>query len=255
MKKLSTVLVLVFLQLIFLVLQTYAGTTGKVAGTILDKKTGDPLFGASVTVQGTNLGAATDANGHFTILFVPPGTYNVKVSFVGYETIVMNDVRVYIDQTARVDLTMQEQDIKVAELVVYAQKTLIKADVSTSVVSVSDNDVKQMPITNVISAIGLQAGVSGGWGGNPNYADQPDNIKTYSRQNASVQGGISIRGGSGDNILFMLDGITLRDPRNNEPITSIPMSAVKEVSIERGGFNAEYGPGKVINPAITEVFR
>ena len=52
---------------------------------------------------------------------------------------------------------------------------------------------------------------------------------------------MEIRGGEGRDALFMLDGVTLRDPRNNEPVTKVALSAVKEISIERGGFNAEYG--------------
>ena len=42
-------------------------------------------------------------------------------------------------------------------------------------------------------------------------------------------------------MLFQMDGVTLRDPRNNQPITGVALSAVQEVSVERGGFNAEYG--------------
>jgi outer membrane receptor protein involved in Fe transport len=218
-----------------------ASTTGKIAGTLTDKENEQPMFGATIVIVGTSLGAASDVNGNYTILEVPPGTYSLKISFVGYNTVIVNDVVVNIDQTTRIDVAMESKAIEIGETVVLAQRNLIKPDVATSVVAVTDKEVKELPITNIISAIGLQAGVSGGWGGNPNWANAPDNIKTYSRQNISVQGGLSIRGGGGENILFMMDGVTLRDPRNNEPITSVPLSAVKEVSVERGGFNAEYG--------------
>ena len=241
MKQFYKLFLPVLILLLLFIAQTRASTTGKIAGTLTDKANGQPMFGATIVVVGTSLGAASDVNGNYTILEVPPGTYSLKISFIGYNTITVNDVVVNIDQTTRIDVSMESKAIEIGETVVLAQRNLIKPDVATSVVAVTDKEVKQLPITNVISAIGLQAGVSGGWGSNPNWANQPDNIKTYSRQNVSVQGGLGIRGGGGDNILFMLDGVTLRDPRNNEPITSVPLSAVKEVSVERGGFNAEYG--------------
>ncbi|MBN1996837.1 TonB-dependent receptor, partial [candidate division KSB1 bacterium] len=58
---------------------------------------------------------------------------------------------------------------------------------------------------------------------------------------AGIEGGLTIRGGGADEALFLMDGVTLRDPRNNKPIMGIALSSIKEVSVERGGFNAEYG--------------
>ncbi|HLP16094.1 MAG TPA: carboxypeptidase-like regulatory domain-containing protein, partial [Bacteroidota bacterium] len=58
----------------------WAGTTGKIAGTITDKSTKEPLVGAVVTVGGTQLGTVTDFNGHYTILNVSPELHTVQVS-------------------------------------------------------------------------------------------------------------------------------------------------------------------------------
>ncbi|HLE55612.1 MAG TPA: TonB-dependent receptor plug domain-containing protein, partial [Rhodothermia bacterium] len=58
---------------------------------------------------------------------------------------------------------------------------------------------------------------------------------------AGVESGLVIRGAEPEEALFLVDGVTLRDPRNNQPITGVPLSAIQEVSLERGGFNAEYG--------------
>jgi hypothetical protein len=65
--------------------------------------------------------------------------------------------------------------------------------------------------------------------------------ENYASGKVSVQGDLTIRGGEGDNILFMVDGITMRDPRNNEPLAKIPLSPVEEISVVPNGFNAEYG--------------
>ncbi len=241
MKQLKRVIIPILLLVVVSALPLWSGTTGKIAGTVINKASGEPVPGANIVVAGTSLGAATDLNGHYTILYVPPGTYNVQVSFIGYRKITMNDVRVYIDQTARIDFSLEVQEIELSVSVVLGERLSIKPDVATSVAAMSDKEVANLPINNVVSAVGLQAGVRGGWGSNPNYAYQPTFMNSYKRGKVSVGGGLNIRGGEGDNILFMMDGITMRDPRNSEPITAIALSAIKEVSVERGGFNAEYG--------------
>jgi len=190
----------------------FAGTTGKIAGTVTDKETGEALPGANVMVKDTNLGAAADINGQFTILHVPPGVYNVQVSVIGYEKITVSDVQVRIDQTARVAFSLTMETIEGQEVIVVAERNTIKPDVATSVVSVTSQEVEELPVSTVDGVIGLQAG---------------------------IQGGLSIRGGGAEDALFMLDGVTLRDPRNNQPVTKVPLSSVKEINIERGGFNAE----------------
>ena len=62
-------------------------TCGVISGTVVDNF-GDPLPGANVIVGGTQLGAATNLEGEYRIACVPPGTYDVTASFVGYEPVV-----------------------------------------------------------------------------------------------------------------------------------------------------------------------
>ena len=81
----------------------FAGTTGKLAGRVIDKETGEPLPFVNVLIQGTNYGAATDLDGNFVILNIPPKTYSVKAQYIGYQAMVVNNVRISIDQTTNVD--------------------------------------------------------------------------------------------------------------------------------------------------------
>jgi outer membrane receptor protein involved in Fe transport len=97
---------------------------------------------------------------------------------------------------------------------VVAEKKAVKKDVATSVAAVSSEELQALPFRNVADVVGLQTG---------------------------VENGLSIRGGQAGEALFQLDGVTLRDPRNNRPISDVALSAVQEISVERGGFNAEYG--------------
>jgi len=193
---------------------TFSGTTGKIAGQVIDKESGEPLPGAIVLVEGTTLGASSDADGLYTILQVPPGVYTVKTEFVGYAGVIIRNARVRIDQTTRIDFRISEQAIEGEEVIVIAEQKLVQKDVSSSVSTLSGDDVEALPLTSVSEAVQLQAG---------------------------VEDGLVIRGGGADEALFLVDGIALRDARNNQPITGIALSAVQEVSLERGGFNAEYG--------------
>ncbi len=239
LSKLAALIELLIISFPFIVL---SGTTGKISGTISDMATKEPLPGANIIVVGTAFGAATDLDGHYTILEVPPGYYKVQISFIGYRKTTVENVRVYIDQTAHVDAPLEAEAVQANEVIVMAERHLIRPDVATSTVSVSADQAQQLPAVNVISALGLQAGVQGGWGGPLGGASAPTYYgQNYQTGSVQVGGGLSIRGGGGDQILFNVDGATLRDPRNNEPETRLAMSDVKEVSVERGGFNAEYG--------------
>ena len=60
--------------LIFLLSFILSQTTGKISGTIVDKKTSDPLPGANVYLEGTSFGTASDGEGRFTIINIKPGT-------------------------------------------------------------------------------------------------------------------------------------------------------------------------------------
>jgi hypothetical protein len=83
------------------------GNTGKIAGKVTDAQTGEPIVGVNVVVEGTYLGAATDFDGNYTIINVPPGVYRVKASAIGYKTVVKENVRVSIDLTTRVDFQLE----------------------------------------------------------------------------------------------------------------------------------------------------
>ncbi|NOZ75557.1 MAG: TonB-dependent receptor [FCB group bacterium] len=201
-----------FINFIFLSI-TFAGVTGKIAGVVTDASTGEPLVGANVQVTGTYLGAATDAEGRYNILSVPPGTYELNVTMIGYKNTRVQNVRVEIDLTATTDIIMEVEVLEGESITVVAQKSVVKVDVAASQTTVTSDDIKQLPFTTLGSVIGLKAGISSN---------------------------LSIRGGGADQTMFMLDGMVLRDERNNQPITGIPLSAVQEVSVQTGGFNAEY---------------
>lgn len=191
-----------------------AGTTGKIAGKIIDKETGEPLVGVNVIVKGTTLGTTTNLDGFFTILFVPPGEQTVVASLLGYAPVTVTHLVVRIDQTSPVNVALIPQAIETGTVVIVAERNIVKKDVATSVSSVASEEIATLPVASVSDVMNLQAG---------------------------VEDGMIVRGGTSDQLLFQIDGITQRDPRDNSPISQVPLTSVQEISIEKGGFNAEYG--------------
>ncbi len=200
------------------VMSALAGTTGKIMGQVVDKETNEPLAGVNVVIVTTMLGAVTDVYGNFSILNVPPGTYQVKVMLIGYGVVIINDAHVTIDQTTWLNASLFSEAVQIGEQIIEAPRDVLRKDVSTSVTSFTSSEVEQLPVVNVIEVAGMQAGVQ----------NAGSNLYT-------------IRGGGADESLFLVDGVTMRDPRTNQPITGVPMSSIKEMTIERGGFSAEYG--------------
>ena len=108
--------------ILILYVPLWSGTTGKIAGTVIDKQTGEPLSGANVIVQGTDYGAAADLNGNYTILHVPPGEYTVVISVIGYAKVMVNDVRVRIDQTSHINVNMEMEAIEGQSVTIVADR-------------------------------------------------------------------------------------------------------------------------------------
>ncbi len=187
--------------------------TGKISGTIKDARTGDPLIAANVVVEGTMLGAASDFDGYFVILGVPPGMHSLRVSMLGYAPRRVLDVRISIDLTTNLEVELSETVIEGEEIIVVAERPVVKPDLAASTANISIAEVENLPVTQVSSIVSLQAGVQG----------------------------LTIRGGGSDQTDFVLNGLSLRDERNNTPYTAISLLAVEEIQIQTGGFNAEYG--------------
>ena len=210
-------LLLLSILTLFYVSQLMAGTSGKISGLIIDSKSKEPLVGVTVMLTGTNIGASTDVEGYYVIQNVSPGTYTVKASYIGYAPATITNVRVNIDQTTNLDISLSEEAILGSEVVVVAQQPIVHRDVASSRVNLNVEEIENLPVASVASVIGLQAGVVAG------------------------SSGPVIRGGGADQTAFVVNGMTLRDERDNTPYTGISFTSVKEIQVQTGGFNAEFG--------------
>lgn len=126
--------------------------TGQIAGTVVDGELQEPLPGVNVVVVGTSLGASTNVNGEFEISNVPPGTYSVRASFVGFTAQEVTDVVVTEGETTVVDFVLQP-GIALDEIVVVGYGELRRRDVTGSVASVSGERIAEVPTPSVEQAM------------------------------------------------------------------------------------------------------
>jgi len=113
------------------------GANGKVTGRVYDADTREPLPGANVVIDyilmdGKEVlleakpGAAADREGYYVILNVPPGTYNIRASMIGYRTLTQEHVRVNADRTITLDFALTATVLEQAAVEVVAQREVTK---------------------------------------------------------------------------------------------------------------------------------
>jgi len=195
-----------------------AGTTGKLTGKVIDAKTKEALPFVNVVILGTNLGAATDIDGNYTILNIPPGKYDVKVQYIGYQAVIVEGISISIDLTTRQDFTLSESSVELEAVVVEGRKDVLKKDVTSSQSSVSADQISALPVQEFSDLLQLQPGVS-----------------------KDADGGFHIRGGRTSEIAYWVNGISITDPYDNSRGIDIDNSSVQELQVISGTFNAEYG--------------
>ena len=213
-----------FIKLIFIVLLSssaiYAGDTGKLNGFIKDKETNEALIGANAVVLGTTHGAASDVTGFYFINNIPPGTYSIKISMIGYQTIVFENVKIMADLTTELDIELTSAAIEMgSEVVVIAEKPVVQKDLtSTRVVVDGSMIVEDLRAQNINEILKLQAGVTVG-----------------------TDGQFHIRGGRSGGTVYQVDGVPLTNPFLRSLAGEIEVENVQELQAHLGTFDAEYG--------------
>jgi outer membrane receptor protein involved in Fe transport len=197
-----------------------AGTSGKIAGIISDSETGEPLPGVNVYLQESAMGGATDIDGFYSILNVPPGNYSLKIDYVGYSSYEVTDIKVQIDQTTRIDVKLKTEVLEGETIVVVAERPIVEKDVSNSQLNIDSETIETMPLDKVNQVLTLQAGIQSG------------------------TSGILVRGGGANQTVYMIDGLVQNDERSHNPISVVSLNSVNEIQVQTGGFNAEYGQAR-----------
>ncbi|OOQ60744.1 TonB-dependent receptor [Mucilaginibacter pedocola] len=83
-----------------------AQNTGKITGKVIDQKTSETLIGATVSIQGTTKGVATDVEGHYSLSGIAPGRYTILVRYIGYQAKSISDIEVKANAVTPLDVAM-----------------------------------------------------------------------------------------------------------------------------------------------------
>ena len=206
--------------LIFFILNNllYGGITGKLIGTIKDKKTGEPLIGCNVIIEDTYIGTSTDIQGEFIILNIPPKSYTVRFEMIGYKKLLQRGISISSDKTSRLNGSMESSVISGEEVIVLAERNLIQFDVTQSEAIITSDELDGMPVTEVTEVLRLQGGVT-----------------------VDPSGGIHMRGGRTSEVSYMVDGVPMSDSYNGGIGVQIENDNIQELQVISGTFNAEYG--------------
>jgi outer membrane receptor protein involved in Fe transport len=189
------------------------GTTGKIAGSIIDAQTKEALLGVNITIIGTTLGASSNIDGQYFILNIPPGTYSLRASAVGYTAVNVNNVKVTADQTSRIDFNLVSQSVELNDVVVTASRPIVQRDLTSTISSVTSDQIAKLPLEDVGSVVNLQAGV--------------------------VEG--HFRGGRSNEVKYLVDGVPVTDVFSGTFSLQPEVNSVEEIQVLSGTFNAEYG--------------
>lgn len=222
-RKLGLFLVIIFSSLNF-------AQEGFITGFITDAKTLEPLYGSNILVNELeNTGASTDEKGFFKIK-VKVGSYSIKVSLVGYTSVIKTDVIVRSGSDAFLNVKLSSTAVELGEVSVtadYFDKSIIQNDLSTVVLS--PEEIRRSPGSNQDFQRILQAmpGVSFS-------TDQTNELL--------------VRGGSPDQNLVIFDNMEIHSTNHypNEmnsggPINMVNFDLIEDIQFSTGGFIAKYG--------------
>jgi outer membrane receptor protein involved in Fe transport len=195
------------------------GSNGKITGTVSQKTNAEPAVGVNIILVDSYLGAATDQNGRFTILNVPPGTYSLRADAIGFAPVVVQSVRVTTSQTTELNIKLEESVVEGQEVTVVAERPLVQKDLTASQRVTTAKEIQDMPVESFLGVLTTHAGV-----------------------NQSAGGALHVRGGRSNEVGYFIDGVSVSNPFfTNSLAVSVSNKALEEMKLVSGAFNAEYG--------------
>lgn len=218
--------------MLFLPLMLLGQQDASIQGTVRDFKTGNPLPGVNVIIKGTYYGAATGSDGNYLITSISPGSYDIEISMVGYKILLKTGVKVEAGAAVTENFDLEQTVLMLGEeVVVIGKKPLFDVDETATLTRISSDDIQNKIVNSVEDILSEQIGVT------------------------TVDNEIHIRGGRIDESLFIIDGLSIKDPLSGYGGNLfINAESIDNLEIITGGYNAEYGQAMsgVINIRLKE---
>lgn len=193
---------------------SFGGTTGSLEGFVKDKTTGEPLVGANVSLVQTKQGTTTDARGFFKIHNIRAGSYDVRISMIGFQTTTSKEIVILPDRRSQLKAMLVESPIEMKAVEVTVERPLIQTDITGTAYEIDADILIKLPVDNIQQVVGLQPGTT-------------------------AEG--NIRGGKTRETIYLINGLPVQDVIQGGLGAEIPLSAILQMSVKTGGFDAEYG--------------
>lgn len=196
---------------------TLAQETGTITGTVVDKKTDEPMEAANVVLLGTRLGAMVLEDGRFTIVHVPVGTYTVRVTMMGYAPASVENVVVNADQITTLGFALEETIAGVTNVIeVFAPRPLVKVKDPNVVHGMDEKEFENQPVENIRDVPEIFPGV----------------IK--------IDDEYMVQGGRPGEAKTLIDGVPVDDPLGTG-VMNVGRMGAAGIEMTAGGMSAEYG--------------
>lgn len=201
----------------------FAQKPATIKGFIKNDRDGQPIFYANVKLEGTRFGISTDASGFYSLNQLPPGTYTLKVTYLGYETI-SESVTLKEGESLVKNYTMKPEAKGLTGATITAETVNKKEDTRVSTINVTPDDIKRLPSI-----------------ADPDFAQFLQVVPGVNM--TGDQGGqLYIRGGTPVQNKLLLDGMIIYNPFHSIGLFSVlETEAIRSAEVYTGGFNANYG--------------
>jgi hypothetical protein len=225
----------------FLLLLPYQGraqtSAGRIIGTVTDAQ-GAVIAGAQITVVNAGTGVAqktvSNGQGFYQVLELPIGSYTVSVEHAGFAKVETPAQSLDINQSLRVDLHMKIGSVS-ETVVADATTTQVETVNPTVGGTVTGAPIQDLPL-NGRNTLDLALTL-------PGVVPIADDIGTYGTSNGGSNGlgGISIAGGRGDAVTYLLDGGINNRVTSNQVVFNPNPEAVEEFRLLENNYTVEYG--------------
>ncbi|MCY4172173.1 MAG: TonB-dependent receptor [Bacteroidetes bacterium] len=192
-------------------------------GFISDASNGETLIAANVFLEGTTRGGTSNLSGYYAVSGIEPGTYLVRFSYIGYDTIT-REITFESGESARIDIELTPTQELLNALEIAADRITEEETRAIGVGQISVSTIQQLPQVfepDVFRSLQLLPGVA---------------------QSSDASSGLYIRGGDPGQTLVLLDRTKIYNPSHVFGFFStFNTDAIKDVRLYKGGFPARYG--------------
>ena len=191
----------------------HGGISGTITGHVTESESGEALAGVQVIIEGSDRGAICDASGTFILINIPPGKYDIRFEMIGYTKQIITGVPVIIDLRSQVDVELEPATLSGETVIIESKTQDLTQQITSTTRFITPDQLDNLPVQNYQELVESQPGVAAG----------------------------HVRGGRKTELVYLVDGMPIQNIVDGKTGTELPNTAIIDISVQTGGFTAEYG--------------